>query len=86
MWIANQTRPNILNAVRAIALFSDEPKPIHCKAAHKIIEYLNSKSDLRPMFRRDGDLGSVDLEFDLETYVDAGTRPSRRRTDVQLLV
>ena len=69
MWIVNQTRPDIANAVRAIALCSHDPKPIHCKAAHKIFEYLNATSDLGLTFRRD-DLGSAHLEFDLETYVD----------------
>ena len=40
MWIANQTRPDIANAVRAIARFSHDPKPIHYKAAQKILKYL----------------------------------------------
>ena len=71
MWIANQTRPDIANAVRAIARFSHDPKPIHFKAAQKILEYLNATSDLRPTSRRNSDLGSVQLEFDLETYVEA---------------
>ena len=35
MWIANQTRPDIANAVRAVARFSHDPKPIHYKAARK---------------------------------------------------
>ena len=71
MWVANQTRPDIANAVRAIAWFSHDLKPIHCKVSHKILEYLNATSDLGLTFRRNGDLGSVQLEFDLETYVDA---------------
>ena len=71
MWIANQTRPDIANAVRAIARFSHDPKPIHFKAAQKILEYLNATSDLRPTSRRNSGLGSVQLEFDLETYVEA---------------
>ena len=45
MWIANQTRPDIANAVRAVARFSHDPKPIHYKAAQKILEYLNAASD-----------------------------------------
>ena len=71
MWIANQTRPDIANAVRAIARFSHDPKPIHYKAAQKILEYPNVTSDLDLTFRRDSDLGSVQMEFDLETYVEA---------------
>ena len=29
MWIANQTRPDIANAVRAIAWLSHDPKKVH---------------------------------------------------------
>ena len=36
-----------------------------------ILEYLNPTSDLGLTFRRDSGLGSVQLEFDLETYVDS---------------
>ena len=46
MWIANQTRPDIANAVWAVARFSHDPKPVHYKAAQKILEYLNATSDL----------------------------------------
>ena len=59
MWIANQTRPDIANEVRAIARFSHDLKPIHYKAAQKILEYLNATSGLGLTFRRDSDLGSV---------------------------
>ena len=71
LWIANQTRPDIANAVRAIERFSRDPKLIHYKAAQKILGYLNATSDLGLTLRRDSDLGSVQVEFDLETYVDA---------------
>ena len=71
MWIANQTRPDIANALRAVARFSHDPKPIHDKAAQKILEYLNATSDLGSTFRRDSDLESVQTEVDLEAYVDA---------------
>ena len=82
MWIANQTRPDIANAVRAIARFSHDPKPIHYKAAQKILEYLSSTSDLGWTFRRDSDFGSVQIEFDLETYVnvDCAHKPEDRRS------
>ena len=42
MWIASQTRPDIDNAVRAVARISHDPKEVHVKAARKIIEYLSS--------------------------------------------
>ena len=70
MWIANQTRPDIGNAVGAVARFSHDFKHIHSKEAQKILEYLKARSDLSLTFRRDSDLKSVQMEFDLETYVD----------------
>ena len=38
MWIANQTRPDIANPVRAVARFSHDPKEVHVKAVRKIID------------------------------------------------
>ena len=54
MWTANQTRLGVSNAVRAIARFSHDPKPVLSKAAQKILEYLNlnATSDLGLLFRR----------------------------------
>ncbi|CAM9619321.1 unnamed protein product, partial [Sphacelaria rigidula] len=57
MWIANQTRPDIANAVRAIARFSHKPKLTHYKAAQKILEYSNATSDLGILFKKSSDLG-----------------------------
>ena len=71
MWISNQTRPDIANAVRAVARFSHEPKPTHYKAALKILEYLNATSDLGLVFKKSSNLECIQLEFDLDTYVDA---------------
>ena len=51
-WITNQTRPDIANAVRAIARFWHDPKEVHHKATHKIHEYLNATADLGLTFRR----------------------------------
>ena len=42
-----------------------------CIRDRDALEYLNATSDLGLTFRRDSDSGSVQLEFDLETYVDA---------------
>ena len=53
MWIANQTRPDIANAVRAVAGFSHDPKQVHVKAARKVIEYLRATAHLGLTFRRD---------------------------------
>ena len=71
MRIANQTRPDISNAVRAIARFSHDPKEVHLKAARKVLEYLSATAHLGLTFRKDSKLGNVQLEYDLETYVDA---------------
>ena len=69
-WIPNQTRPDIENAVQATARFSHDTKPIHNKAAQKILEYLNDTSDLGLPFRMDSDLGSVQMEYGFKSYVD----------------
>ena len=65
MWIANQTRPDISNAVRAVARHSHEPKS-HWKAAQKILNYLLETAHLRLKFKRDA---SVDVST--LVYVDA---------------
>ena len=38
MWITNQTRPDISDAVRAIARFSYDPKEVHVEAVKKMLE------------------------------------------------
>ena len=40
LWIANQTRPDISNAVRAIAWFSHGPQEVHVKAYRKVTQVL----------------------------------------------
>ena len=37
IWLANQTRPDILNAVRAVARYSAAPKLFHWQAALRIV-------------------------------------------------
>ena len=71
MRIANQTRPDIGNVVRTVARFSHYPKEVHVKPARKIIEYLSATAHLGLTFRKDSKLEDVQLEHDLETYVDA---------------
>ena len=68
MWIANQTRPDISNAVRAVARHSHEPKKSHWKAAQKILNYLLETAHLGMKFKRDasvdvGKLVYADAEF-----------------------
>ena len=56
MWIVNQTRPDMANAVRAVARFSRDPKEVHVEAARKIIEYLSASAHLGLTFRKDSEL------------------------------
>ena len=72
MWITNQTRLDIANAVRAVVRFSHDPQEVHVKAANnwKIIEYLSAMAHLGLTFRKDSKLEDVQLDYDLETYVD----------------
>ena len=53
MWIANRTRPDISNAVRAIARCSNHPKEAHVKAARKVLEYLSATAHLGLTFTRE---------------------------------
>ena len=53
MWIANQTRPDISNAVRAVARHSHEPQKIHGKAAQKILNCLLETAHLTLKFKQD---------------------------------
>lgn len=70
MWIANQTRSEISNAIPAIARFSHDPKKVYVKAATKILEYLIATAYLGITFSRDSDLEDAELRYGLETYVD----------------
>ncbi|CAM9809901.1 unnamed protein product, partial [Sphacelaria rigidula] len=45
MWISKRTRPDIANAVWAVARFSHESKLTHYRVAQNILEYLNATSD-----------------------------------------
>ena len=70
-WIANQTRSDISNPVPEIARFSHDPKEVHLKAARKIFEFLNATTHLGVTFRRESSLEDVEMEYDIETYVNA---------------
>ena len=52
LWIANQSRPDISNAVRAVARHSHAPKMKHWKAAVKVLKYLRETSGLELIFRK----------------------------------
>ena len=44
MWLANQTRQDILNAVRAVTRYSHAPKRLHWQAAMHILMYVRFTS------------------------------------------
>ena len=62
MWLANQTRPDILNAVRAVARYSHSPKLVHWKAALQILQYIRLTSGHGITFQR-GMGSGVNLEL-----------------------
>ena len=49
---ANQTRPEILNAVRAVAKYSATRKLLHWQAALHTLKYINSTSSYGITFQR----------------------------------
>ena len=77
MWLANQTRPDILNAVRAVARYSHSPKLVHWKAALHILQYIRLTNGYGITFQRG--MGSG---VDLELYVDSdfASRDINRRS------
>ena len=77
MWLANQTRPDILNAVRAVARYSHSPKLVHWKAALHILQYIRFTSGHGITFQRG--MGSG---VDLVLYVDSdfASRNTNRRS------
>ena len=66
MWIASQTKPDISNAVRAVARHSHEPKRSHWKAAQNILNYLLGTAHLTLKFKQDSSVNLGTL-----VYVDA---------------
>ena len=64
IWLGGMTRPDIANAVRAVARQAHDPVERHWRAARKIIAYLNKTKDLGLVFVKDGDRK-------LSVYVDA---------------
>ena len=64
MWLANQTRPDILNAVRSLARYCNAPTLRHWKAALHVLMYVRGTLDFGITFEQGGDLRLV-------LYVDA---------------
>ena len=75
--MTNQTRSDVLNAVRAVARYSHSPKLVHWKAALHILQYIRLTSGHVITFQRG--MGSG---VDLELYVDSdfASRDTNRRS------
>ena len=56
MWLANQTRRDILNAVRALARYCNAPTMGHWKAALHVSMYVRGTVDIGNTFERGGNL------------------------------
>ena len=61
MWLSVLTRPDISNAVRAVARYCTAPRAIHWKVALGILEYINGTSEYGITFQR-GTSSSISLE------------------------
>ena len=61
MWLSISTRPDIANAVRAVARYCTAPRAIHWKAALGIFEYINGTNEYGITFQR-GTLSGISLE------------------------
>ena len=64
VWLSCMARPDIANAVRAVARQAHDPAERHWRAVRKIVAYLNKTKDLGLVFVEDGDRK-------LSVYVDA---------------
>ena len=61
MWLSISMRPDISNAVRAVARYCTAPGAIHWKVALGILEYIDGTSEYGITFQR-GTLSSISLE------------------------
>ena len=53
MWLLISTRPDISNAVRAVARYCTAPRAIHWKAALGILQYINRTNEYGITSERD---------------------------------
>ncbi|CAB1107675.1 unnamed protein product [Ectocarpus sp. CCAP 1310/34] len=68
MWLATQTRPDIANAVRAVARYCASPKMVHWKAALGILGYVRRTSWMGITFERGVVTGTG---MSMQVFVDA---------------
>lgn len=77
MWLANQTRPDILNAVRAVSRYSHAPKSVHWRAALHILMYVRFTVGLGITYQS-GTAGGAVLELFVDS--DFASRETGRRS------
>ena len=77
MWLANQTRPDILNAVRAMARYSHTPKRLHWQAAMHVLMYVRFTSSFGITFLR-GMVGGDRMELFVDS--DFASKATDRRS------
>ena len=59
MWLANQTRPDIANAVRAVTTYANQPRELHWRTAIGILAHVFSTSDFGITFQKGSGLELV---------------------------
>ena len=77
MWLANQTRPDILNAVRTVARYSHAPKLLHWRAALHVLMYVRLTSGYVITFQRGTARGVV---FEVYADSDYASRATDRKS------
>ena len=77
MWLANQTRPDILTAVRAVARYSHAPKRLHWQAAMHVLMYVRFTSSFGINFQR-GMVGGDRMELFIDS--DFASKATDRRS------
>ena len=76
MWVVNQTRPDILNAVRALATYSHAPKRLHWQAAMHVLMYVKFISSFGITFQK-GMVGGDRMELFVDS--DVASKATDRR-------
>ena len=77
MWLVNQTRPDILNAVRAVARYSHAPKQLHWQAVMHVLMYVRFTSSFGITFQR-GMVGGDHMELFVDS--DFASKATHRRS------
>ena len=83
MWLSISTRPDIADAVRAIARYCTAPRAIHWKAALGILEYINGTSEYGITFQR-GTLSGISLEVFADA--DYASKATDRRSVIIIII